>query len=194
MSIEIRRARVDDIPHMAYVAIHAFGGYGEVMYEGVIPGCTLEQIMEQRFSSPGATSNFSNSRIAEDGNTVLGGLHAFPMDLMVDDPKDSLISDERLYVLEPFEHLHAEGSYYINAVTVYPEYRGRGIGRQLIIRAEAEAMANAFEEMSLHVFAENVGAVGLYESLGYRESGRRPVVHHERLRYGGDMLLMTRKL
>ncbi len=194
MAIEIRRARVEDIPHMAYVAIQACGGYAEVMYEGVIPGRTLEQIVEHRFSRPGATSSFSNSRIAEDGGTVLGGLHAFPMDLMADDPVDPLIPEERFYIFAPFEHLHAEGSYYINAVAVYPQFQGRGIGRQLITEAESEAMAKAFEEISLHVFAENVRAVQLYESLGYRESGRQPVVHHERLRYSGDLLLMTRKL
>jgi ribosomal protein S18 acetylase RimI-like enzyme len=192
--MEIRRARVEDISHMAYVAIQAFCGYAEVAYEGVIPGCTLEQIMEQRFSRPGAASSFSNSLVAEDGGTVLGGLHAFPMDLLLGELLDPLIPEERLYIFEPMELLHAAGSYYIEAMAVYPEYRRRGIGRQLMTEAESEARAKAFEVMSLHVFAENVGAVGLYESLGYRESGRQPVVHHERLRYGGDMLLMTRKL
>jgi hypothetical protein len=44
------------------------------------------------------------------------------------------------------------------------------------------------------VFAENEGAVRLSEALGYLERARRPVVGHDKLRYGGDYLLMTRVL
>jgi ribosomal protein S18 acetylase RimI-like enzyme len=48
--------------------------------------------------------------------------------------------------------------------------------------------------MSLNVFAENKSAVRLYESLGYREVAREPAVGHDKIRYGGDVLLMTRDL
>jgi ribosomal protein S18 acetylase RimI-like enzyme len=194
MAVEIRHACVADIPHIAYVAIQAFGGFAEVMYEGVVPDSTVQQIMEHRFSRTGTTSSVRNSRIAEEDGTVLGGLHAFPMDLMADDPLDPLIPKERFYMFEPLQYLHAKGSYYIQAVAVYPEFQGRGVGRQLITEAEMEARAKGFKEMSLKVFAENVRAVARFESLGYREVCRQPVVHHERLRYGGDTLLMTRKL
>ena len=48
--------------------------------------------------------------------------------------------------------------------------------------------------MSLTVFAENVEAVRLYERLGYAERSRQPIVAHERMRYGGECLLMVRQL
>jgi len=179
---------------MAYVAVQAFGGYAEVMYEGVIPDRTVQQIVEHRLSHAGTTSSISNSRIAEEDGMVLGGLHAFPMDLMADDPEDLLIPEDRFYLFAPFEHLHAEGSYYINAVAVYPDFRQRGVAQKLIENAEAEAVAKAFTEMSLHVFAENVGVVRLYEKLGYSEFARQPLVDHPSLRYSGSLLLMTRKL
>jgi len=179
---------------MAYVAIQAFGGFAEVMYDGVIPGRTVQQIVEHRFSRSGATSSISNSLIAEDEGVVIGGLHAFPADLSAEDPEDLLVPEDRYYAFEPFERLHAHGSYYINAVAVYPQYRGRGVARQLIERAEANAVAQAFAEASLHVFAENVSAVQLYERLGYREAARQSLVDHPSLRYPGDLLLMTRKL
>lgn len=194
MTVEIRNACVADIPHMAYVAIQALGGYAEVMYEGAIPGRTVQQIMEHRFSRGGTTSCISNSRIAEDNGTVLGGIHAFPADLAADDPRDLLIPEDRYSVFAPFEHLHADGSYYVFAVAVYPEYRGQGVARMLMEQAEAEARDQGFTDMSLHVFAENVGAVRLHENLGYHEFARQPVIHHPSLRYSGDLLLMTRKL
>jgi len=194
MTVEIRNARVTDIPHMAYVAIQAFGGYAQVMYEGVIPGRTVQQIMEHRFSRSGTTSSITNSRIAEDSGTVLGGLHAFPADLTAHDPPDLLIPKDRDPVFAPFEHLHADGIYYINAVAVYPEYRGNGVARLLIEEAQSEARDQNYTNMSLITFAENVVVVRLYNNLGYREFARQPIVHHPSLDYSGDLLLMTREL
>ena len=80
------------------------------------------------------------------------------------------------------------------AVAVYGEFRSSGVGSALIAEAEAAAKTNGFEEISLHVFEQNMGAVRLYEMLGYQIRARHPVVAHERIRYGGDYLLMTRSL
>jgi len=194
MTIEIRNARVEDIPHLARVAIQAFGGYAEVMYEGAIPGRTVQQIMEHRFSRAGTTSSIRNSRVAEENKTVLGGLHAFPMDLADHDPEDLVIPEDRHPFFAPFDHLQAGGSYYINAVAVYPQFRGRGIATRLLERAEAEAIAMSFDRISLHVFAENIAALQLYKRIGYREVARQTVVPHPSLRYCGDLLVMTKKL
>lgn len=194
MVLEIRHARVEDIPHLSWVLIQAWGGCADVMYKDVIPGRTLEQIVEHRLSRSGTTSGLGNSRIAADGETVMGGLHAYPMDLAEQDPPDPLIAEERSYVAEPFRRMHADGSYYIDAVAVYPEYRGRGIARRLMEEALAEAAAMGFDEVSLYVFAENRRAVRLYEFLGYREAAREPVVYHPDLKYGGDLLLMKKNV
>ncbi len=194
MTTAIRPAREADIPHMAFVTTQAFGGYAEVMYEAAVPGRSVEEIMRARFFRDGATSHFVNSRVAEEAGAILGGLQAYAMDLLENDPDDTLIPKDRYGFFEPFDYLHADGSYYVNAVAVYPRYRGRGVARLLMRAAEADAVAQGFGEISLNVFAENAGAVGLYRKLGYREVARRPVVPHPRLLFGGDLLLMTRRL
>ena len=194
MSFSIRPAQVADIPHLASALMEASGGLTEAVYEGAIPGRSTDLIVEHLFSRPNATTSFANCLVAENEERVLGSIHAFPMDDMADSPADPLLREDRLYLYEPFEHMHADGSYYIMAIAVYPEFRGSGIGRRLIAEAEAAAKAKGFTETSLNVFAENQGAVRLYEALGYRESGRQPVVGHEKLRFGGDCLLMTRVL
>ena len=194
MDVDIRPARAEDIPHMARFAMLAFGGYGEVMYEGVIPGRTAQQLMEHRFARAGTTSSLRYSRVAEGRRAVLGGLHAFPADLAAEDPEDLLIPEERYPVFEPFKHLDAAGSFYVNILAVYAEHRGRGIAWRLMEAAESEAKAGGFKTVSLIVFAENLGAMKLYEGLGYREAGRAPVVPHPSLDFGGDLLLLTRRL
>ncbi len=194
MRFSTRSARVADIPHLAYAFLEATSGLAEAVYEGVIPGRSAELIVEHLFSRPNTTTALTNCLVAENEERVVGSINAFPMDAMDEGPADPLVPADRFYLYEPFEHMHADGSYYIMAVAVYPEFRGAGVGRGLIAETEAAAKANGFKEASLNVFAENVDAVRLYETLGYQERARQPVVGHEKIRHGGDYLLMTRVL
>ncbi|MEU3254981.1 GNAT family N-acetyltransferase [Streptomyces sp. NPDC006997] len=50
-------------------------------------------------------------------------------------------------------------------------HRGRGHGRALMLLAEAQAVAAGKGVLELNVFAGNVPAERLYESLGYRTTG-----------------------
>ncbi|HUJ66561.1 MAG TPA: GNAT family N-acetyltransferase [Acidimicrobiales bacterium] len=48
--------------------------------------------------------------------------------------------------------------------------RGQGLGRKTMILAEGLATANGATSIGLNVFARNVVARGLYQSLGYEET------------------------
>jgi ribosomal protein S18 acetylase RimI-like enzyme len=65
--------------------------------------------------------------------------------------------------------------FYIDNVAVFPEHRGRGIARRLIVSAETAARGNGFPAVSLIVDERNLAARGLYEKLGYTISGRAVV-------------------
>lgn len=52
-------------------------------------------------------------------------------------------------------------------ITIDEAYRGRGVGRQTMLLAEAEARARGVTELGLNVFGHNHVAIGLYRSLGY---------------------------
>ncbi|MFI5863149.1 GNAT family N-acetyltransferase [Streptomyces sp. NPDC051546] len=60
------------------------------------------------------------------------------------------------------------GDSYVYDVAVAEEHRGRGHGRDLMLLAEGTALAAGHRVLALHVFTDNVPAVRLYESLGYR--------------------------
>ncbi|MFZ3496401.1 GNAT family N-acetyltransferase [Streptomyces sp. 5.8] len=60
------------------------------------------------------------------------------------------------------------GDSYVYDVAVAEEHRGRGHGRDLMLLAERTALAAGHRVLALHVFSDNVPAVRLYESLGYR--------------------------
>jgi RimJ/RimL family protein N-acetyltransferase len=52
-----------------------------------------------------------------------------------------------------------------------PDYRGRGLGRQLVIDAVRAVRAAGMERIELEVFASNTRAIGLYEALGFVHEG-----------------------
>jgi ribosomal protein S18 acetylase RimI-like enzyme len=54
---------------------------------------------------------------------------------------------------------------------VRPEWRRQGIGRQMLEACLSLAREAGIEKVELEVFADNVGAVRLYESLGFRPEG-----------------------
>ncbi|MBA2440841.1 MAG: ribosomal protein S18-alanine N-acetyltransferase [Rubrobacter sp.] len=79
---------------------------------------------------------------------------------------------------------HTAGELHIVTIAVRAEYRRRGIARTLIEAAISEYASAS--RVYLEVRPSNVAARALYESFGFRETGRRP-------RYYGneDALLMT---
>jgi len=98
-----------------------------------------------------------------------------------------LVIEERGEVFGQIGVRHVLGELHITTIAVRPEYRRRGHARDLIGGALA-----AFPDAShvhLEVRPTNVEAIALYESLGFRETGRRP-------RYYGDedAVLMTLNL
>lgn len=82
---------------------------------------------------------------------------------------------------------HVLGELHITTIAVSPEHRRRGHARALIGAALAAYPKTRY--VHLEVRPDNAAAVALYESLGFRATGRRP-------RYYGDddALLMTLNL
>jgi ribosomal protein S18 acetylase RimI-like enzyme len=60
----------------------------------------------------------------------------------------------------------------IYGFAVLPEYRGRGYGRQILARAIEQALETKPEKVILEVAPENDRALGLYLSVGFRETNR----------------------
>lgn len=56
-------------------------------------------------------------------------------------------------------------------LAVRAEFRRQGIGRVLMLAAEAWAAASQVAEMTLDCHASNEAAIGLYRSLGYETMG-----------------------
>jgi ribosomal protein S18 acetylase RimI-like enzyme len=76
--------------------------------------------------------------------------------------------DELPDLLRPLEELELKvpGTFYINVLAAYPEYRGLGLGASFLEEAHMLASEAGCNELDLEVFEQNEGAVGLYECHG----------------------------
>jgi ribosomal-protein-alanine N-acetyltransferase len=58
-------------------------------------------------------------------------------------------------------------------LSVHREYRRKGIAKKLITAVEVWARGEGLRRIELQVFGNNIGAMALYQMLGYVEDGRR---------------------
>ena len=65
--------------------------------------------------------------------------------------------------------LVSENEVYLRAFSVLADYRGRGIGRALLLGTIARLRAEGHRHFSLDVVTDNHNALGLYTSCGFRE-------------------------
>jgi ribosomal protein S18 acetylase RimI-like enzyme len=138
-----------------------------------------------------ANFSYRNAVVADVDGRVAAALLAYRL------PEHSDVNlDELPDLLRPLEELELKvpGTFYINILAAYPEYRGLGLGTSLLEAAHMLASEAGCNELSLEVFEQNVGALRLYERHGYREIARLPAVPHPVYPYDGAVLLMTRSM
>lgn len=70
----------------------------------------------------------------------------------------------------------APGSWYLNVLATYADHRGKGLGSALLARAEDIARAGGHKIISLIAEDTHQDALRLYQSKGFTEIARRPLV------------------
>lgn len=75
-------------------------------------------------------------------------------------------------------------------VAALPARRRQGLGRTLMELAEKHARESGGESLTLEVRPGNLGAIALYEALGFDRVGRRPRYYTN----GDDAVIMTKRI
>jgi predicted GNAT family acetyltransferase len=65
------------------------------------------------------------------------------------------------------ERLRPDGFTEVSGVCAHPDFRGRGYAARLMLHV-AQAIRARGETPFLHSYADNAGAIGLYQALGFR--------------------------
>lgn len=134
--------------------------------------------------------SYKNARVAENAGRVLGMVLSYPIIEAPDEDIDSLPDP-----IAPFVELEMKsaGTWYINALAVFPGHRSAGLGSLLMEAVDTAASTSGFSRLSIQVYGQNSGAARLYKRLGFRETARSRVrLHPVQPYYTGDVLLLEK--
>lgn len=185
--LEFRAAKKEDCRTIAELYSISSDGVADYIWTKLAEeGENILDVGQRRYEQEESVFSYKNCIIAEKDKKIIGMLVAFPM------KSDGSIPDDP--VLAPYSVLEADNSFYICGVALKPEYRGQGVGTQLMKLAEQQARIRKFKSLSLVVFEANSAAVELYKKLGYREIKREKIVSHPLIHYTGDALLMVKNI
>ena len=189
----IKNARAEQAKDLAYLVNLASYGVAEYLWQGMCsPGQSPLNYGASRAARSDGNFSYKNAKVMEVNGKVAGMVLSYQQP----DPYDT--SDIKGYPKEliPLVELEAlaPGSWYINAIATYEQYRGQGIASQLLKQCEQDALQDSCKVMSLVVAKQSAQTVALYKKLGYAGIETRPVVAFEGAVQGGEWLLMTKAL
>jgi ribosomal protein S18 acetylase RimI-like enzyme len=193
MALRLRPATRDDGTALAQLIDMAGEGFGSYLWsQAAGAGETALDVGRRRAQREDGGFSYRNATLAELDGRVAGLLLGYRLA----DPYEAGDLDALPKTVRPLIELEAEapGSWYVNALAAFPEFRGRGIGTRLLAAAEELARATRAPALSLIVADQNEGAKRLYLRSGYRAAARRPVVPFPGFAHTGDWVLMTKPL
>ncbi len=189
----LRRARREESRRVA--ELMDIAGHGLPAYVWSLSADEGQEPIEagaRRAAREDGNFSYRNAVVAEEDGEVVAMVLAYRLP----DAGEGADPDEVPELLRPLLELEllAPGTFYVNGLATLPRYRGRGLASMLLEAARELAAEAGCDELSIQVFEQNEGALGLYERHGYRVVARRRAVPHPSYPYDGDVLLLTRKV
>ena len=137
-------------------------------------------------------SYFKNWLVAEFQDKFVGAFFGFS----VDDPYPEIDLDAVPECFRPCVELErvARGCWLLQAIAILPQYRGKGLARQLLGKAENVARDSGTKRIALQVEEVNEIAFNTYQKNGYIEVDRRPYIPFPGSDDTGDYVLMWKEL
>ena len=153
------------------------------------PGESAWDVGLRRARRDAGAFSWRNAVIAEIGRRVAACLIGYPL---ADAPEAIDGSMHAMFVpLQELENL-ACGTWYVNVLAAYPEFRDLGIGTRLLAEADHIAREAGLRGLSIIVSDDNAGARRLYERSGYVERATRPMVKEDWSGPGENWLLLVK--
>jgi len=186
-----RPATTEDAPRLAELVNIAGEGMPYYLWAKMArPGEDPWEVGRDRAQREQASFSYRNALIAEAGDRVVGTLIGYPLP-DAPEPIDPTMS--AMFVpLQELENI-AAGTWYVNVIAVYDEYRGRGYGTYLLSVADRIASELDHKGLSIIVAGTNSGARRLYERCGYKLRAQRQLEKEDWVSEGQNWLLLIKE-
>ena len=193
-NVRFRQARASDAVDLACLIDCASRGLALWLWSTLRePGQSTIEVGRRRIRNQTASPlHYSTFTVAEIDGVVAGALTG----RLIPIPHERGDSADLPDVYAPLLELEAvaAGSWYLNVLAVYPEFRGQGLGSALLRQAEKIACLTEAAQISLIVEEANSGALKLYLRYGFEEWARRPYMPFPGSPDEGDWILLRKDI
>lgn len=192
--VRFRQARKSDAVDLACLIDCASRGLALWLWSTLRePGQSVIEVGRHRIRTQTASPlHYRAFTVAEVDGAIAGALTG----RLIPIPHERGDSADLPDVFAPLLELEAiaAGSWYLNVVAVYREFRGQGVGSALLRQAEEIARLADAPQISLIVEEANPGALKLYLRYGFEEWARRPYVPFPGSTDEGDWILLRKDI
>ncbi|MDS9469854.1 GNAT family N-acetyltransferase [Paracoccus sp. MBLB3053] len=188
--MEIRNARASDAAHLVrFINMAADDLPLHFWRKSVGPEGDPWAFGEERAARETGNFSFRNAWLAEVDGTVAACLLGYAAE-----GTPGPIDPDTPPIFVPLLELEAlaPGSWYLNVLATYEDFRGKGLGSALLAHAEAIAAAAGLGSISLITEDTHEDALRLYTAKGYRQVARRPVVKDDWKVDASEWILFTK--
>jgi ribosomal protein S18 acetylase RimI-like enzyme len=194
MPVIFRKATKQDAVHLAALLDIASRGLVLWLWQSMsAPGQSAIELGRERILQiQNSPSHFSKWMVATSNDENAGAFAAYPLS------KTAAANDvdELPEVYRPMLELEslAAGTWYIMTLSVFPEFRDKGLGTMMLEKIEGIARSSGHKHLSIMLVSDNSAALRLYDRFGFREIHRRPYIPFPGSHDSGDWLLLKKDI
>lgn len=191
MDITYRAGNKEDCSKLAELVYIASDGVVEFLFHDLVPGSSPTEVVAQNLQNDTGYYTYKNTIVAEEGSNVVGVSFYYPARYhAISDEMRSFLPADRLEHLKHILSVRVDNSLYIDTLCVDENFRGRGIGGELISLTKQKAVGQGFTSLSLIALADNTHAHQLYFRCGFEIVSDVEMEPHELIPHEGGALLM----
>ena len=176
LNYKCRPANREDASLIADVIALAFGD--ECVK--TLCGDDYKKVLEEIARSEDAQYSYRNVIVAEVDGKPAGAVCGYDGDDIIKLRQRTLELIKKYTGNDAYiEEESSGGEFYIDSLAVLPEYRGKGLGRELLVAMRNHAFENGHQIVGLIVDENNPKAEALYNKLGFKRYNSMMLLGHK---------------
>ena len=196
MTITYRTGQKKDCPRLAEFVYIASDGVVEFLFHDLIDGISPIQMVTHNLAKDAGYYIYKNTIVAEEEDSGAVGVSFYypASEHVISDEMRTFFPEDRLAHLKHILSGRVENSLYIDTLCVDENYRGNGIGAELISLTKDKAAKEGYNAVSLIALADNTDAHRFYYRCGFKIVSHVAMEPHDLIPHEGGAYLMSCRL